>query len=68
LPLEELIIKVGLPDPFDSPIITSDVSNLVRTVTILIIWLVMGTVIATALLFVSTSRPGRTPTQIVRST
>lgn len=67
LPLEKLIVKLGLPDPFGSTIMASDVSNLVGTITMIVTWLVTGTAIGTALLFVSTSRAESTHHQSLKS-
>jgi DNA-binding CsgD family transcriptional regulator len=67
LPLEKLAIQVGLPDPFASSIMASDVSNLVGTITIITIWLVVGVAVGTTLLFVSISKPERINNQILES-
>lgn len=67
LPLEKLVVQLGLPDPFASSKMASDVSNLAGTITMITIWLVVGVAIATTLLFVSISKPERINNQLVES-
>ena len=68
LPLEKLIVQVGLPDPFASSIMASDVSNLAGTITMIVIWLVVGIAIGTTSLFIIIRKPNRIENHLVEST
>jgi len=67
LPLEKLAVQAGLPDPFGSSRMASDVSNLAGTITMIAIWLVAGIAIGTALLFVSVRKPERMDNPILKN-
>ena len=68
LPLEKLLIQIGLPDPFASSTMASDVSNLAGTITMITLWLIVGIATGIALLFVSIRKPERLENQLLRST
>jgi DNA-binding CsgD family transcriptional regulator len=67
LPLEKLIIRFGLPDPFASSKMASDVSNFVGTITMMVIWLIVGIGLGTTLLFLSIRKRERVDTQPLSS-